>query len=87
MKQPLPVAWMGLFILSACMPAAPVMGNENMTMEDAPLVTATPGSVTVDHPEAAHVMEPIPAPNAQPVTETEGGQPLEFREGNDFPIQ
>jgi len=82
MKRSLLVAWMGLLILSACAPAVPVTGNENMPMEDAQIVTATPGSMTANNPEAAHMMEPITAPNVQPATETEGGQPLEFREEN-----
>jgi FtsP/CotA-like multicopper oxidase with cupredoxin domain len=33
----------------------------------------------MDNPEAAHMMEPITAPNVQPATESEGGQPLEYR--------
>jgi hypothetical protein len=82
MKQSLLIAWMGLLILSACAPAVPVTGNENMPTADAQIVTATPGSMTANDPEAAHMMEPITAPNVQPATETEGGQPLEFREKN-----
>lgn len=45
-------------------------------------LTATPGSMMADNPDAAHMMEPITAPNVQPATQTEGGQPLEFREEN-----
>ena len=44
-------------------------------------VTATPGSMS-SNSEMGHSMEPITAPNAQPATQTEGGQPLEFREEN-----
>ena len=40
----------------------------------------------IDNPEAAHMMEPITAPNVQPATETEGGQSLEFREENDVKV-
>ena len=80
MKQSLLVALMGLLFLSACAPAMPVKGNENMPIEDAQRVTATPGSMMANNPEAAHMMEPITAPNIQAATETEGGQPLEFRE-------
>jgi len=72
-------------VLSACAPnagATPIGGmpnnNGNMPM-GGNIMTSTPGSMMADNPEAAHMMEPISAPNAQPATETEGGQPLEFR--------
>ena len=63
-------------ILSACAPAG--------TPDNAMPVngTPTPGSMMADNPEAAHMMEPITVPNVQPATQTEGGQPLEFREEN-----
>lgn len=68
-------------ILSACAPATTStdnmpMNNGNSDMMDA---TATPGSMMMDNPEAAHMMEPITAPNVQPATASEGGQPLEYR--------
>ena len=78
-------------ILAACAPstgANPNAGmpdgndNGNMPMGNNPVMTATPGSMMADNPEAAHMMEPITAPNVQPATETEGGQPLAFREEN-----
>ena len=48
--------------------------------------TATPGSMMANNPDSARMMEPITAPNAQPATETEGGQPLAFREENGVKI-
>lgn len=74
--------------LSACAPAgAPPdatmpMGDDPMTLAPGASagVTATPGSMMADNPEAAHMMEPITAPNVQPATETIGGQPLTYRE-------
>ncbi len=81
-----------ILLLAACAPAAPVTtANGNMPMENSAMtlspgasagVTATPGSMMADNPEAAHMMEPITAPNVQVATETEGGQPLTFREEN-----
>ena len=44
--------------------------------------TATPGSMMATNPEAAHMMEPIGGTNVQPASETEGGQPLAYREEN-----
>ena len=63
-------------ILAACAPALAA----TQATQSPPAVTATPGSMTADNPEAAHMMEPITAPNVQPATEIQGGQPLEFRE-------
>ncbi len=60
-------------ILAACAPAAPMM-------------VATPGSMTAKNPEAAHMMEPITAPNVQPATESIGGKPLKFRVENGVKI-
>ena len=64
-------------ILTACAPA--VTPTSVMPMDNS-VMTATPGSMTVDNPEAAHLMEPITAPNVQPAAATEGGQPLTYRE-------
>lgn len=69
-------------ILSACAPATSGADNQNMPMNNAPMMTATPGSMMAENPEAAHMMEPITAPNVQPATETTGGQPLAFRVKN-----
>lgn len=44
--------------------------------------TATPGSMKPTNPEAAHMMEPISAPNVQPAAQTQGSQPLAYREEN-----
>lgn len=68
-------------ILSACAPATASngdmpMNNDNSGMADG---TPTPGSMMMENPEAAHMMEPITAPNVQPATEADGGQPLEYR--------
>jgi manganese oxidase len=65
-------------ILAACAPAVPATQD----ISNPPALTATPGSMTADNPEAAHMMEPISAPNVPLATETEGGQPLTFREEN-----
>lgn len=66
-------------ILSACAPAAQPDNAMPMNNNGSPMMTATPGSMMVENPEAAHMMEPITAPNVQPATESTGGQPLEFR--------
>ncbi|NUQ86647.1 MAG: copper oxidase [Anaerolineales bacterium] len=70
-------------VLAACAPATAsnpnVMPGGNMPMDINQITTATPGSMMMDNPEAAHMMEPITAPNVQPATESEGGQPLEYR--------
>jgi manganese oxidase len=65
-------------ILAACAPAVPT----RQAVSNPPALTATPSSMTADNPEAAHMMEPISAPNVPLATETEGGQPLTFREEN-----
>lgn len=65
-------------LLSACAPSAPATKDNGMMA----MPTSTPGSMMASNPEASHMMEPITAPNVQPATETEGGQPLEFREEN-----
>ncbi len=81
MKRILVVSVVGLaLILSACAPAA--TPTDSMPMDNNTMPTSTPGSMTMDNPEAAHMMEPISAPNVQPAAETEGGQPLEFRVEN-----
>src|SRR3990172_5766473 len=71
-------------ILPACAPAVTPgntlpMNNDNSNSMNG---TATPGSMMVDNPEAAHMMELITAPNVQPATETTGGQPLAYRDEN-----
>jgi hypothetical protein len=45
-------------------------------------ITATPGSMMPTNPQAAHMMEPITAPNVQPASHTTGAQPLAYREGS-----
>jgi FtsP/CotA-like multicopper oxidase with cupredoxin domain len=78
MKKTLLFALLSLTLtLSACAHA----GNKNV-----PAITATPGSMTSKNPEAAHMMEPITAPNVQPATESTGGQPLKFRVENGVKI-
>lgn len=66
--------------LAACAPAAEAPATQDV--ETMPAGTATPGSMTADNPEAAHMMEPISAPELPLATETQGGQPLTFREQN-----
>jgi manganese oxidase len=46
------------------------------------MVTSTPGSMMAEDPKAAHMMEPITAPNVRPATETQGGQLLEYHVEN-----
>ena len=58
-------------ILSACAPSTPAPMQMN--------TTPTPGSMMAENPEAAHMMEPITAPNVEPAAETQGGQPLDHR--------
>src|SRR3990172_2927015 len=84
MKKVLVFSVVGLaMILSAC---APALGPNNVPVNndssDVVNETPTPGSMTMENPEAAHMMEPITAPNVQPATDTQGGQPLEYREEN-----
>lgn len=73
-----------VLIASACAPAGTPnnsmpMNNGNPNMMG---VTATPGRMMAENPDAAHMMEPITAPNVQPAAESVGGQPLEYREEN-----
>jgi FtsP/CotA-like multicopper oxidase with cupredoxin domain len=80
MKKVLLISLAGLaLVLSACAPA----GTRNaLPVSDGADVlsgTPTPGSMMAEDPEAAHMMEPISAPDVQPATETEGGQPLDYR--------
>ncbi|HEX5943423.1 MAG TPA: copper oxidase [Anaerolineales bacterium] len=63
-------------LLAACAPAVPATQD----VSNPPAATATPGSMTADNPEAAHMMEPISAANVPLATETQGGQPLPFLE-------
>ncbi|MEO7838126.1 MAG: multicopper oxidase domain-containing protein, partial [Anaerolineales bacterium] len=64
-------------ILSACAPSGELPMGDN-----ASIMTATPGSMMPSNPDASHMMEPITAPNIQPATETQGGQPLAYQEEN-----
>src|SRR5215218_8620866 len=71
MKRTLAVSIISLvLILSACAPS--------VTLDNAS-PTSTPGSMMAANPEAAHMMDPISAPNVQAATESTGGQPLEYR--------
>lgn len=72
MKKVLPFSILiTALILSACAPSPPT----SMPIG----ATSTPGSMMAENPEAAHMMEPITAPNVEPATETQGGQPLHHR--------
>ena len=85
MKNTLTLGLLSLtFLLAACSPAVATDSNSGMPMNNGNMqaVTATPGSMMAENPEASHMMEPITAPNVQPATESQGGQPLEFREEN-----
>ena len=70
-----------VLVLTACSPAIN-SDNQNMPVDNNPMMTATPGSMAPSNPESAHAMEPITAPNVQPATETTGGKPLAFRDEN-----
>ncbi len=62
-------------LLAAC---APQGGQPAMHM---PMTgSATPGSMTVSNPAAAHMMEPIGDENVPPATETSGGQLLTYKD-------
>ena len=80
MRKPLLVLVGLILTLAACAPSAKAPATREA--ENPTSVTATPGSMSADNPEAAHMMEPITAPNVQAATEPEGGQPLTFREEN-----
>ena len=71
-------------VLSACAPSVNPNNTMPMNNEGSSMMneTPTPGSMLVENPEAAHMMEPITAPNVQPATETKGGQSLEYRVEN-----
>ena len=79
-------------ILAACAPSTDANPSGGMPMSDGsgntpmgnnPMMTATPGSMMST---GNNMMEPITAPNAQPATETTGGQPLAYREENGVKI-
>ena len=89
----LPVWVIMAMIFAACSPrqktpaaASQIMagtGNSSMSTGNMGMtITATPGSMKPTNPEAAHMMEPITAPNVQPATQTQGSQPLSFKEQN-----
>ena len=85
MKKRLTLGILSLtLLLAACSPAVATDSNSGMPMNNGNMqgVTATPGSMMAENPAASHMMEPITAPNVQPATESQGGQPLEFREEN-----
>jgi len=71
-------------VLTAC-GSAPPSANQNMPMNSQNgnsgimNATATPGAMMSSNPEAAHMMEPITAPNAEPAGADQGSQPLNFR--------
>ena len=85
MKRTLILGLLGLtFLLAACSPAVATNSNSSMPMNSSGMqgATSTPGSMMAENPGASHMMEPITAPNVQPATESQGGQPLEYREDN-----
>lgn len=65
--------------LAACSPDQPA--STHLPDMSSP-ATATPGSMVPTNPEAAHMMEPISAPNVQPAAQTQGSQPLAYQEEN-----
>jgi manganese oxidase len=89
MKKKLILALLPLtLVLVACAPAivstqdsGNMPAGGSMPMGEQGKATSTPGSMS-SNSQMGHSMEPITAPNVQPATETEGGQPLAFREEN-----
>lgn len=74
---------------SVTIPPQPMMGTGSATQDQGNTgvtATTTPGSMMPANPAAAHMMEPITAPNLQPATQTTGGQPLAYREENGVKI-
>lgn len=72
-------------MLTACTvgQATPSQSSPAMVESSGPEIseaTPTPDSMRPANPEAAHMMEPITAPNVQPATQLKGGQPLAYRE-------
>lgn len=85
MKTVFPLCLMIGLMLAACtagkvstsqLPAG-IMNSSGSQKVDA---TATPGAMMPTNPEAAHMMEPITAPNVQPAKQTQGSQLLAYRE-------
>jgi FtsP/CotA-like multicopper oxidase with cupredoxin domain len=74
---------LSLMILAVILSACAANGTPSVPDTSMPLAASpTPGSMVAENPEAAHMMEPITAPNVQPATETEGGQPLNYLDEN-----
>lgn len=91
MSRKFVLALIVLFSLIAACTAAPASLTEDPAeasgqIDNPPGQTATPGSMTMDNPEAAHMMEPIGGLDVQLATETAGGQPLEFRLENGIKV-
>lgn len=77
MKRSIVFVWMTLsLILSACAP----LGQKMPTDDNAPVITATPGSMVSSDSDGGHSMEPITGEDIPLATESTGGQPLSFRE-------
>lgn len=77
-------------LVSACTGRAPAPppGSAAMPATGAGMemaATPTPGSMTTTG-SAGHMMEPIDAASARPATETQGGQPLNFRMEGDTKV-
>lgn len=71
--------------LVACVPyRSPAIGMP--TSIHNPSETPTPGRMVPENPEAAHMMQPIAAPNIQPAPANRGGQPIEHRMEGDVKV-
>ncbi len=73
-------------ILAACTTITPLQARES-TSTNVPSTamvssTPTPGRMTMEDPESAHMMSPITAPNIQTASTNNDGQPLEYRMEN-----
>lgn len=69
-------------LLTACgtaVPSTQTMPMNSQTGNGSMMnATATPGGMTAANPAAAHMMEPITAPNVEAASADQGGQPLSF---------
>lgn len=78
MKKALFLLVVSAFILAACSaptPSTPMDDQQNMDVMSA---TPTPGTMTATNPAAAHMMEPISAPDVKPASAEQGGQLLDY---------
>lgn len=78
MKKALFLLVVSAFILAACGAPTPSMPLDNQQNMDMMSATPTPGTMAATNPAAAHMMEPISAPDVRPASAEQGGQPLDY---------